>query len=153
MAPLTRISSTFTAVITILILSSCAHNFQKLSFKPADDAVAQVLRVRISGQDINEKLTVYTQINRTQGRAILDGVGTAGKHVFTLSSNGDKYEFIDHINDTQSSGDIESFELIVLDKDMLFKKLDINTTQPIIIKDRREETTIEIKIKEQRRLE
>ncbi len=154
MAPRIKSFELFVLIpLTTVILSSCAHNFQKVNFKPSDDAIAQVLRVKISGKDINERLTVYTQINRTQRKAILDGVATAGKHVFTLSSDGDKYKFIDHINDTQSSGDIQSFELIVLDKEMLFEQLDIKTAQPIIIKDRKEETTIEIKVKEQRRLE
>jgi hypothetical protein len=143
-------------IIPILILtSSCAHNFRKLTISPKDEAVTQILKVRISGPEIEERFAVYTQINRTKRIAILDGVANTGKHIFTLNTNGKHYQLKDHINKKTDFGDISDISelgLISLDEDILFSKLDIKQEQPIVVINKKGDTKIEIKIKEQKEL-
>ncbi|HOW17025.1 MAG TPA: hypothetical protein PK443_04850 [bacterium] len=143
-------------IIPVLILvSSCAHNFGKLVISPKDDAITQILKVRISGPEIEERFAVYTQINRTKKIAILDGVANTGKHIFTLSTDGKHYQLKDHINNKTDFGDISNISelgLISLDEDILFSKLDIKQEQPIVVINKKGDTKIEIRIKEQKEL-
>ncbi len=142
-----------TSVIILVLSSSCAHNFEKMKFNKQDKAVAQELRVKVISKDSQDKFTVYTQINRTKKQAILDGVGAAGKHLFTLKADDKKYEFVDHINEKTETGLLNNFNILPLDKTVLFETIDIKTKQPIVVMSRDKAFKMEIRVKEQKSIE
>lgn len=149
MTPLSRFTKVLIPIV-LIILSSCAHNFERMSVQEKDEAVCQELRVRIKNKDEQDKFTVYTQINRTKKQAILDGVGTAGKHIFTLKADNKQYELVDYLNDKTESGNLNEFELIPLDEKTLFTSIDLKEKQPIVIISKDGNVRVEITVKEQK---
>ena len=136
----------------IISLSSCAHNFDKLTIKKKDTAVFQLLKVKIKKGDEENRMTVYSQINRTRRTAILDGVGLMDNHIFTLKVATSRYSLTDYINNVKETGDLQDFKLIPLDEQTLFAKIDIKKKQPIIISSTDGSLKVEITVKEQHRL-
>jgi len=152
MTPLVKVVKKLSVIILILS-SSCAHNFEKIKFNKQDNAVVQELRVKIISKDSQDSFTVYTQINRTKKQAILDGVGTAGKHLFTLKADDKEYEFIDYINKKTEVGQLNDFDVLPLNKIVLFETIDKNTKQPIVVTSKDENFKMEIRVKEQKPIE
>lgn len=133
--------------LLLILLFSCS---QKYLYETDKDYINQKLQVTIKNinniKNKTENFIVYTSINRKEKRALLNGVGKFDKHIFTLEVINKKYNFINHIERTKESGDIENFKEIILDKDFLFNKLDIKEKQPIILN----EGNLIIFIKEQK---
>ena len=152
MTPLIKVKIKKILPILLLLSSSCAHKFDVIKAQEGDEVIFQELKVKITDKDDYNKITVYAQINRTKKQAILDGVGTAGKHIFTLNISNNKYYLIDHLNDKQETGALSDFELIPLDEETIINTLDINKKQSILIKDQKKGIVVEIKVKEQRPL-
>jgi hypothetical protein len=134
-------------IFASLLLYSCSHKFAKL--QPYDDSrtIEQVLKLKIYTDNETERLTVYTQVDRKNQRAILNGVGRLDKHVFSLEVNKDRYVLKDHINKKEEKGYLSEFSIIPLETDLIFNRVDINNKQPIIFENDR--TKIEIKVIEQ----
>ena len=133
-----------------MVLFSCAHNFDHRNITSYKGTIEQVLKVKITNKNEKDKLTVYASVNREKKQAILDGVGKFDKHVFTLEVKADSYLFTDHINNKQQTGLLKDFELVPLDEDTLFTKIDIKNQQPIIIEDKEKELYVEITVLEQK---
>jgi len=136
-------------LLIISVLSSCAHNFQKIDVKKEGETVIQKLKVRLYHEGEKEKLTVYSQINKKNLHAIFDGIGSFDKHVFTLEVSKDNYNFKDHVNDKSEKGSLNEFTRIPLDTETIFNKIDIRAPQPIVIVNERKDVKIEITVLEQ----
>jgi hypothetical protein len=134
----------------LTILFSCAHNFDHRNVSAYQGTIEQVLKVKITNNDKKDKLTIYASVNREKKQAILDGVGKFDKHVFTLEVKTNNYLFTDHINNKQEAGLLKDFEIVPLDQETLFTKIDINNTQPIIIENKEKNLYVEINVLEQR---
>jgi len=137
------------SVILLQVLPSCAHTFDHKTVSSYQGTIEQVLRVRIKNKDSKEKLTVYASINREKRQAIFDGVGKFDKHVFTLEVKNGSYFFKDHMNDKEESGKIKDFDIIPLDEETLFVKLDKNSPQPIKLEEPSKELYVEIWVVDQ----
>ena len=109
---------------------------------------------RFIDNDLNKeeknRLTIYASVNREKKQAILDGVGKFDKHVFTIEVKNNSYSFIDHLNHKQESGLLKDFDIVPLDEETLFAKIDIKNKQPIIIEDKEKDLYVEITVLEQR---
>ena len=138
------------AVLLLQLLSSCAHNFDHKTINSYEGTIEQVLKVKIRNKDSKEKLTVYASINREKKQAILDGIGKLDKHIFTLEVKNGSYLFKDYINNKEEKGDIRDFDMVPLDEETLFVKIDKDMPQPIIIDDKSKELHVEITVLEQR---
>jgi hypothetical protein len=114
-----------------------------------DNNVKQTMKVRITRPDRQDRLTIYSKMNRDEEFAIMEGVGTLGSHVFTLKITGNTYELTDRINNKSFSGNIEEFDMIPLNKELIFTRLDINQPQPIMIRDEKKRVEVEITITKQ----
>jgi hypothetical protein len=134
----------------LIFLFSCAHTFDHLKVNAYQGTIEQVLKVKITNKNEKNKLTIYASVNRGKKQAILDGVAKFDKHVFTLEVKANNYSFTDHINNKQETGQLKEFELVPLDQETLFTKIDINNTQPIIIENKEKELYVEITVLEQR---
>jgi hypothetical protein len=143
----------FIFIVPLLIATfSCAHNFDHRKVSSDRGTIEQVLKLKIKNKDEKNKLTVYASVNREKKKAILDGVGKFDKHVFTLDIRSNNYLFTDHINNKQETGLLKDFEIVPLDEETLFTKIDINNTQPIIIENKEKGLHIEIMVLEQREI-
>jgi hypothetical protein len=132
------------------LFSSCAYHFDHKAINSYEGTIEQVLKVKIRNKDDKEKLTVYASINRKKKQAILDGVGKLDKHVFTLEVKNGSYLFKDYINDKEEKGNIRDFDMVPLDEETLFVKIDKDMPQPIIIDDSSKDLHVEITVLEQR---
>lgn len=143
----------FIFIVPLLtVIFSCAHNFDHRNINSDQGTIEQVLKVKITNKDDKNKLTIYASVNRGKKKAILDGVGKFDKHVFTLEVKANNYLFTDHINNKQETGLLKNFDIVPLDEETLFTKIDINNKQPIIIENREKELYIEITVLEQREI-
>ncbi|MFH1223670.1 MAG: hypothetical protein V1647_04940 [Pseudomonadota bacterium] len=139
----------FLPLLLVSVLTSCAHNFQKIDTKKEGETVYQKLKVYFIHDGEKEKLTVYSQINRSHLHAILDGVGKLDKHVFTMEIQKNEYRFIDHINGNTERGLLNEFSRMPLDDNTIFKMLDIKNPQPIVIVNKEGNARLEITVLEQ----
>jgi hypothetical protein len=141
----------FCLVPLMIFTTACSHQKElvRRECPCLHNKFKQTLKIRITHPEGREKLTVYTKINREAETAELEGIGTLGKHVFTLNIKGDLYEFTDRINNKDFSGKLEEFSILPLNKELIFEKLDIDGPQPIIIKDEQRKTEVEINVTKQ----
>ncbi len=154
MKPLKEVLQVFknrTIVVLLLavFLSSCAHDFDHGTVRSYEGTIDQILKVKIKNKEDKQRLTVYASINRHKKYAVLDGVGKLDKHVFTLEVKNGVYLFKDYINDKQEKGNIKDFDLVPLDEETLFIKIDKNAPQPIIIEDGSKGLYVEITVVDQ----
>jgi len=140
----------FLFIVLLILLTSCAHNFDHRDLDLSQGTIEQILKVKITSKDEKQKLTVYASINKQKKQAILDGVGKLDKHVFTLEVKNNRYLLIDHINNKQEAGLLNELEIVPLDEETLFTKIDINSKQPIIIENKEKELYVEITVLEQK---
>lgn len=132
-----------------LFFASCAHKFDHSKVASYSGTIKQVLKVKIKQNNNTERLTIYSTVNRTKKQAMLDGVGRFDKHIFTLNVKNGTYTFKDHINKESSEGRINDFEIIPLDEEILFTKIDKNNAQPIIVENNKRNIMVEITVLEQ----
>jgi hypothetical protein len=137
------------SILCLQLLSSCAHNFDHRNINSYKGTIEQTLKVKIKNNDDVNHLTVYASINREKRHAVLDGVGKLDKHVFTLEVKNGSYFFKDYVNNKEETGNLKDFDLVPLDEEMLFVKIDKNSAQPIIIDNPSKELYVEIKVIEQ----
>jgi hypothetical protein len=138
------------SITSLQLLSSCAHHFDHKTINSYEGTIEQVLKVKIRNKDDKQKLTVYASINREKKQAVLDGIGKLDKHVFTLEVKNGSYTFKDYINNKEEKGNIRDFDLVPLDEETLFVKIDKDALQPIIIDDPSKDLHVEITVLEQR---
>ena len=138
------------AIISVQLFSSCAYHFDHKTINSYEGTIEQVLKVKIRNKEDKQKLTVYASINRGKKQAILDGIGKLDKHVFTLEVKNGSYNFKDHVNDKEEKGNLRDFDLVLLDEETLFVKIDKDAPQPIIIDDPSKDLHVEITVLEQR---
>jgi hypothetical protein len=145
--------TTFLSITAFLSLtlftSACSHKFAKLETSKNTKIINQTLKVKIYKNDSIDKLTIYTQVDRDNKRAILDGTGKFDKYVFHMEIEGNKYYFEDYINNEKKDGRLEDFDLVSLKQDDIFERIDINRPQPIIFTSNEKNIKVEITVKEQ----
>lgn len=141
-------------IISVCILSvlnfSCSHKFIKLGKTGDGNIIEQELTLKIHNKDKIDKITVYSQIDREKKLAILDGIGKLDTYVFHLEINGEQFYLEDHINKKKQKGSLHEFNIIPLKNIDLFEKIDIKQPQPIILKNEKDEITVEIFVKKQK---
>lgn len=123
-----------TAILPALLMlnGACSHKFAKLEASRDIQIIEQVLKVKIYKDGDLNKLTVYTQVDRKNKRAILDGTGKFDKYIFHMEVNGDRYYFVDHINNQTKDGTLNEFDFAPLSSDDIFSRIDISRPQPIV---------------------
>ena len=112
----------------------------------------QVLKVKVYSVEGQERLTIYSQIDRKNQYAIFEGTGRFGKHVFTLEVRDNNYTYSNYIDDTTVSGTLTTFELFPLNKKMIFSKIDIKKPQPIVLFNPEKNIKVKITVKSQENL-
>lgn len=133
-------------ILTFLFIFSCSSKFIKKQ-DLSNYNLKQVLKIKFQNQNETQSFKVYSFLNRNKEIALLNGVGSFNKHIFKLKINKDNFHFHDYTNDTEEKGKLSNFSFLNLDKDLIFKKIDINKKQPIVIK--RKDKTLFILVKEQ----
>lgn len=137
------------SLIFFLIFSSCSHKFTKLETDSPGNIVEQILDLKIISEDKTERLTVYTQIDRINKRALLNGVGRFDRHIFTLSVSNDRYNFKDLVNNKVESGRLDDFFIMPLNPELFFEKVDIDLPQPTVIECSHSGKKLKIRVLEQ----
>ena len=133
----------------VMFSSACSHKFTKLESSKNTKIINQVLKVKVYKGDTLERLTIYTQVDRSNRHAILDGTGKFGKYVFHMEINGNKYYFEDYVNKEKKDGRLEEFDIVSLKQDDIFERMDIRRPQPIIFTSNEKNIKVEITVKEQ----